>query len=111
MESSIGKDFFTRNRRKSESGFDFRNDAEIERYYNDLLEDNPDVEKIKENILSCKTLLEAQKAYLDAKDLIEDIPNPNEIRFREDRDLLNESLREPDSTTVGKALRTRKGWE
>ncbi len=60
-----------------------RDNKQVRNYYEDLVLENPNVEKIKDEILGCGTLFEAQKKYLNLKDLVEDIPNPNSIkRFR-----------------------------
>lgn len=46
--------------------------ADIIAYYNDLEYAIPSVIKIKEDILSCKTIMEAQKKYLRLKPLLSD---------------------------------------
>jgi len=50
-----------------------RNDNEVEEYYEDLLEGDPKVEYLKEDILDCKTLVEAQMIYIKYKDILEDL--------------------------------------
>ena len=45
---------------------------DIEEYYNDLLDRNPKVTLIKEDIMKCRTLLEAQMTYLRLKGLVEE---------------------------------------
>lgn len=57
--------------------FDFRNNKDVERYYEDLVEENPNVEKIKDDILGCKTLFEAQRKYLTLRDLVEEDYSPS----------------------------------
>ena len=47
-------------------------DPEITIYYEDLVAENPNVEKIKEELLGCRTILEAQMKYLKLKDLVEE---------------------------------------
>jgi len=96
--------------RKSNREADYRfvrDNKQVRDYYEDLLLENPNVEKIKEEILGCGTLFEAQKKYLNLKDLVEDIPNPNSIkRLRmsnieeEDKQLKNRKTR----------LTIREGW-
>jgi len=56
---------------------DIRNDSQIIEYYKDLYDDDPRVVRIKEAILGCKTLIEAQRVYLKMKDLLESVPSPN----------------------------------
>jgi len=66
----------------SERGeYNFRNNQSIREYYNDLVEENPEVKRIKNYILNSKTLMEAQNTYLKFKDLVEDIPSPGKRRF------------------------------
>lgn len=62
----------------------FRNDDEVMAYYKDILYLNPKVSQIKEDILKCKTVLEAQKKYLNLKATLEEDINysprdPNRI--------------------------------
>lgn len=45
---------------------------DVQDYYNDLLYRNPKVTLIKEDIMKCRTLLEAQMTYLRLKGLVEE---------------------------------------
>lgn len=57
--------------RKVES-IDISNSSEVEEYYEDLYTVNRDVKIIKEDILKCSTVFEAQNTYLRLKDLFEE---------------------------------------
>jgi chromosome segregation ATPase len=64
-----------------------RDNKQVRAYYEDLVLENPNVEKIKDEILGCGTLFEAQKKYLNLKDLVEDIPTPKKrLRMSEDEE-------------------------
>ena len=83
-----------------------RNNVDVQNYYLDLLESNPSVSKIKEEILSKATLMEAQKTYLNLKDLVEDIPTPFARRISEQsKDLPKKEVKTKSS------LQIRKGWD
>ena len=62
-------------REEDEDEYDFRETKEIQSYYRDLVEANPKVKLIKEQILKSKTLIEAQKTYLNLMDLVETSAN------------------------------------
>ena len=96
--------------RKSNRDADYRfirDNKQIRDYYEDLLLENPNVEKIKEEILGCGTLFEAQKKYLNLKDLVEDIPNPNSIKR-----LRMSNIEEEDKQLKNRRakLTIREGW-
>lgn len=61
-----------------ESYFGDRN-REVEAYYEDLIEENPNVKRIEEQILRCRTLLEAERLYMNLEDLLNS-PSPNKKR-------------------------------
>jgi len=90
--------------KKEEGIFDFRNNKDVERYYEDLVEENSNVEKIKDDILQCKTLFEAQRKYLTLRDLVEDDFTPNsakQVHLEEEEKLENQR---------NFNLNVRKGW-
>lgn len=90
--------------KKEEShAYDFRNNVDVENYYEDLVSRNPNVEKIKEEILSSKTLLEAQRTWFKLRDLVEDNIIPNKFKpIREEKE-------EKKHAKVSK-LKVREGW-
>jgi len=61
-----------------------RNDEEVQAYYNDLLIADSRVEKIREDILKCKTLMEAQTTYLRLKHLYEENESVYDRGIKED---------------------------
>lgn len=85
--------------------------VDVQHYYEDLLEQNPNVEKIKEEILSKRTLMEAQKAYLNLKDLVEDIPRPFRKHVRDMKIEENADVRKKvaENSNFGNML--RPGWD
>lgn len=71
---------------------DFRDREGVEAYYEELLSENKNVVKIKPEIMKCKTVIEAQKTYLNLCELIEDtgsrrVVNPvfeaTKVKYRE----------------------------
>ncbi len=62
---------------------DFSNKEAVQDYYEDLLSANPKVVGIKENILACKTVVEAQKKYLNLQDLVEEIIVPARVPVKD----------------------------
>lgn len=81
-------------------------DSEVEDYYESLLDENPNYKVIKEDILKCKTLMEAQRTALRLSNLVEkssgtQIKRPS--AFTDTR--LKESSKEPDVKNL-----KRKGW-
>lgn len=81
----------------------FSNRADIREYYQDLVESNPNVAKIKSQILKCKTLFEAQKTYLNLKDLVESVTSTKNERT------ISESVKGTYDSSSIKSL-IRKGW-
>lgn len=75
---------------------------EIKYYYEDLLEENPRVEELANDILGCRTLLEAQMKYLKMKDLIEEDFSPQ--RFGLDRI-------EEDEPTIHSKRKTKRDFD
>ena len=59
---------------EDELELDVTNDSDVEDYYNDLVDSNPAYESVKEDILRCKTLIEAQKTAMRLGKLIEKTP-------------------------------------
>ena len=91
-----------------DSDLDIRNDDEVLEYYESLVSENKNYRKIKEDILKCKTLLEAQQTSLRLKDLVESVKMPS---FLQDPSLLREnriSNKREDLIDAGKIQ--RKGW-
>lgn len=85
---------------------DIRNDGAVLDYYESLVSENKNYRKIKEDILKCKTLLEAQQTALRLGKLVEDIRMPS---FHQDPNLLNENKRSKNSEVDSGKL-VRKGW-
>ncbi len=83
--------------------YDFRNSADVEYYYEDLVGRNPNVKKIKKDILNCKTLFEAQRTYFRLRDLVEDDIMPNKFKTVN----LEENKKSERKTSK---LNVRKGW-
>jgi hypothetical protein len=93
-------------REDDEDGYDFTEGEEIREYVNELLEQNPANKRIKNQLLKCKTLFEAQKTYLDLMDLVEDSPSPYKPRMNEGKTYggIQVSSESPRNNLV------RKGW-
>lgn len=76
---------------------------EILEYYEDLEERNPRVVKIKQDILRCRTLMEAQKTYLRLKSLVQEgtaqVPYTRHVKRQEETELHQ-----------GQKLPKRAGW-
>jgi len=92
---------------KKES-MNFRNDKEVFEYYTDILKKNPNVKKIKEEILKRKTVKEAQRTYMNLKDLIDDdkINRYEDLKLHEKTDdIVPISKFEPSIDNI-----LRKGW-
>lgn len=75
---------------------EFMNTDEVLAYYEDLELENPNVKKIKERLMKCKTVFEAQKVYLNLKDFINVNKKPLEVK----------KSYEPSVTQI-----KRKGWK
>ena len=84
-------------------------------YYEDLAYQNPKMESIKDKILSCRTIFEAQRTYLKLKDLVEELEAPQ----RDLKDLkevvrtnprINRDNKVKAPGLVGSTLKNRKGW-
>lgn len=88
-----------------------RNNVDVINYYEDLLEENPAVEKIKEEILRCGTLMEAQKTYLNFKDLVEDYPTPYSFTLKNYERLSEEKEQRKEKKPVNFSTMIREGWE
>jgi hypothetical protein len=75
---------------------------EISNYYTDLEFSNPSVIQIKEDILRCRTLMEAQRTYLRLRGLITENYSPYDRR----------EIREKVTVEKlpSKKLKSRKGW-
>jgi len=94
---------------KKEYTFNIRNDEEIMSYYEDLYSGDSRVEIIKEDILKCKTLIEAQKTYLHLKSLYEDTPSPYKARINSsDKSYMEEKSKNTPRVSVDRIK--RKGW-
>lgn len=53
-------------------GLNFNNIDEIKEWFEDIVESDPIATALEEEILSCKTLVEAQKTYMNFRDLLEE---------------------------------------
>jgi hypothetical protein len=74
----------------------------------ELIEQNPANRKIKNQILKCKTLFEAQKTYLDLMDFVEKTPSAYKSRLSETAKTyggVQVSNDQPRNNLV------RKGWD
>ncbi len=89
---------------KKNSIYNFSNNEEVQNYYESLVYRNPNIKKIKEEILGCKTKFEAQKKYLNLRDLIEDVHKPDPISKK-----LAES--NDSSYNYHPSFTVRKGWD
>jgi hypothetical protein len=94
--------------KKESSEFDFRNEEEIELYYESLLASNPLVEKIKDKIVSQKTLFEAQKAYMKYEDLIYNSITETELK---EETLQGKGVSLQKAVSFDNMLSRRKGWK
>lgn len=56
-------------------GSDFQESEEISAYYNDLVQANPAVRKIREQIFACKTLRDAERIYMNLIEFASDSRN------------------------------------
>lgn len=74
---------------------------EVEDYYDDLVAEEPRYESFKSVIMSCKTLIEAQRTALRLRTAIDKMPSQNKRRVRESVSLKEEA-------DVSKVM--RKGW-
>jgi len=84
----------------------FKNTEEIQDYYQDLLYENSNVKKIKDEILKCKTIIEAQKTFINLKDLINETHLPYSEGTRlEETELQKKNVRNPVTGNL-----SRKGW-
>jgi len=99
--------------KRVEESIDIGNSDEVLDYYKDLYKVNNDVKVIKEDILKCKTVFEAQNTYLRLKDLFEessfdtrrDISTADEeYHFNKEKQFVIEDVEKPSG------LRRREGW-
>ena len=74
---------------------------EVEDYYDDLVAEEPRYESFKSVIMSCKTLIEAQRTALRLRTAIDKMPSQNKRKVRESVSLKQEA-------DVSKVI--RKGW-
>ena len=74
---------------------------EVEDYYDDLVAEEPRYESFKSVIMSCKTLIEAQRTALRLRTAIDKMPSQNKRKVRESVSLKKEA-------DVSKII--RKGW-
>jgi hypothetical protein len=95
-------------REEDDGDYDFTEAEEIKEYVQDLLEQNPANKKIKNQLLKCKTLFEAQKTYLDLMDLVEDTPSPYRTRMNENSNTYGGVQVSNQPASVNRML--RKGW-
>jgi len=92
---------------------------EVKELYSDWLKENPNVYKIKEQILCCKNIYEAQRKYLQLKDVIEESFDRGYVERKEFHSHLdNEDLKlyeskgieESKSIQKSNSLNIPKGW-
>lgn len=81
-------------------------DADILSYYEDLEYHEPLVIKIKDDILRCKTLIEAQRTYLRLKSLLKENPEYDRKVVADNRSLYE---KQKEVRKVAK-LKIPKGW-
>jgi len=79
----------------------FKNDS-VKFYYEDLKFANPRVAEIKSSIMKCRTLFEAQKVYLNLRDLVDNYVSPI-------KEIKEEVVIEED-TVYTEPLKIKKGW-
>jgi hypothetical protein len=96
-------------RAAKKDSYNFRNDNEVMEYYLDIKKHNPNVVKIKETILECKTVKEASHRYMTLKDLIAD----KQVRKYEDlqRHEKTDDLTPISNAEVGIHNILRKDWK
>jgi hypothetical protein len=84
--------------RYSVENIKFEQDPEIYEMYTDWVNDNPKVALLKEKILECKTIRQAQAVYFQNKDIYEDEDiSPYDIKLNE----FYESIRGEDDEFLG----------
>jgi len=88
----------------------FGRNEEVMSYYEDILEENPNVKRIKEQILGCRTVFEAQKLYMNLEDLLNE-PTP----YKKSRSKKTESTPVQKQVTayepsIKKFLEQHQGW-
>jgi len=108
------KDAVAAEEKRVEESIDIWNSDDVLEYYEDLFKVNPDVKVIKEDLLKCKTVFEAQNTYLRLKDLFEESSfdtrrdiNTNlteEYIFNKEKKFVKEDAVET------RELKRRKGW-
>lgn len=108
-EEDSDDDKMAKVRAAKKDSYNFRNDNEVLEYYLDIKKQNPNVVKIKERILNCKTVKEASHLYMTVKDLIVD----KKVRKYED---LHKHEKTDDVIPVSKCETSiqnmlRKGWK
>ena len=92
-------------------GYDLRNDEVIREYYQDLVRENPNYRRMKDLILKCKTVTEAQIIVMKySAELVENIPSPYGRRhgLTPEKKKMNEEVKkqyEPNLGNLG-----HKGW-
>ena len=74
---------------------------EVEDYYNDLIDEEPRYESFKSVIMSCKTLIEAQRTALRLRAALDKMPSSNKRKVKE-------SVSIKEEADVSKVM--RKGW-
>jgi len=81
--------------------------ASVRDYYERMVDRYPNMKKIKEQILKCRTLMEAQRTYLSLKDLIEDSPSPyHKIPLIKEDDKGTER----EKAYLSSGMKIREGW-
>jgi hypothetical protein len=74
---------------------------EVEDYYNDLIDEEPRYESFKSVIMSCKTLIEAQRTALRLRTALDKMPSYNKRKVKE-------SVSIKEEADVGRVM--KKGW-
>ena len=109
------KDAVIAEEKRVEESISIWNSDDVKEYYEDLYKVNNDVKVIKEDILKCKTVFEAQNTYLRLKDLFE------ESSFDSRRDITSNLKEEEysfnkerkfviEEAPKSRELKRREGW-
>lgn len=100
-----GQDPEKAEKKKKESELVFKARPEVLEYYEDLESYNPGMVKIKEEILRCRTLFEAQRTYLRLKSLVREAPETSYDHFYREQ-----SEKKPAVPKDRGNVFIRKGW-
>lgn len=82
---------------------------EVLEYFEDIEAYNPDIVKIKEEILRCRTLFEAQRTYLRLKSLVKEAPKTSYDHFYDEKAEEKPIKKNYEKVERGNEF-IRKGW-